>query len=73
MDVYMMVVFIVALSIAGSVANNYLKARRLGRHEESGLLRDIEALKARVATLEAIVTDPQRALSSAIDKLERST
>jgi hypothetical protein len=72
MDVYMMVVFIVALSIGGGVANNYFKWKRAGGREVRELTDEIDALKARVATLEAIVTDPKRSLSAAIDELERT-
>jgi hypothetical protein len=72
MDVFTMVVVIVALSIGGGVANNYLKTRRSGGGELKGLRDEIDALKARVATLEAIVTDPKRSLRVAIDELERA-
>lgn len=72
MDVYMMVVFIVALSIGGGVANNYFKWKRAGGRDVRRLTDEIDALKARVATLEAIVTDPKRSLSAAIDELERA-
>ena len=74
MDVFTMVVVIVAISIGGGVANNYLKNRRL---ELSGSVSEqvraeLEALRERVRVLEEIVTDDRYHLKAEFDRLERN-
>ena len=70
-----MVVLIVAISCATSVATSYLKAKK---RADPKLLKRIEALEARVGdgsleervrTLETIVTDEKRRLDSEIRNL----
>ena len=73
MEVFTMVVLIVAISCGAGVINNYLKNQRLsGRSAPSEeVLAEIDALKRRVAALEAIVTDERYELNREIDRLER--
>jgi len=69
-----MVVLIVAMALAASVAEKYLRLRRTTAEDDAGSLRtEVADLRARVATLEAIVTDPQRQLKDEIARLERSS
>jgi len=72
-DVFTMVVIIVAVSCGAGVANNYLKNRRLerqgGRGEE--FRSELEALRERVRVLEEIVTDERYHLNNEIRRLER--
>ncbi|MFM7120361.1 MAG: hypothetical protein ACKOZX_08980 [Gammaproteobacteria bacterium] len=73
MDVFTMVVLIVAMALAASVAEKYLRLRRTAVQDGAEDLRgQLADLRARVATLEAIVTDPQRQLKEDIARLERA-
>ena len=68
-----MVVLIVAMALAASIAEKYLRLRRTAVDDGAQSLRtEVADLRARVATLEAIVTDPQRQLKDEIARLERS-
>lgn len=75
MDVFTMVVVIVAISVGAGVYQTYLKTRANSRADEvteaevARLREDVARLKDRVKTLEAIVTDKDRALSDEIRKL----
>ena len=75
MDVFTMVVVIVAISVGAGVYQTYLKTRANSRADEvtqaevARLRDDVASLKDRVKTLEAIVTDKDRALSEEIRKL----
>jgi len=73
MDVFTMVVVIVAISVTAGVANNYLKVRRL--HPEGSasddLRAELAALRERVKVLEQIVTDPKHQLRAELERLER--
>lgn len=75
MDVFTMVVVIVAISVGAGVYQTYLKTRANSRADEvtqaevARLRDDVARLKDRVKTLEAIVTDKDRALSEEIRKL----
>jgi hypothetical protein len=70
-----MVVIIVALGIGSGIVTTYLKTRAeappagasLG--EVEAMRQDIQRLKERVRTLEAIVTDKDRVLADEIRKL----
>jgi cell division protein FtsB len=73
MDVFTMVVVIVAISVGAGVANNYLKIRRL-QHQDAmsdQVRAELDALHERVRVLEAIVTDPKHQLKVEFDRLER--
>jgi hypothetical protein len=73
MEVFTMVVLIVAISCGAGVINNYLKNQRLslkGAPSED-VLAELETLKQRVAALEAIVTDERYHLEREFDRLER--
>ncbi|MFN4224846.1 MAG: hypothetical protein ACK4HR_00915 [Hyphomonas sp.] len=75
MDPFTMVVAIVAISVGAGVYTTYLKTRANARADEvtqgevAKLREDVARLKDRVKTLEAIVTDKDRALSEEIRKL----
>jgi hypothetical protein len=73
MEVFTMVVLIVAISCGAGVINNYLKTRRAehGRAPSAEMLGELEALKQRIAALEAIVTDDRYHLERELDRLER--
>jgi hypothetical protein len=73
MDVFSMVVVIVAISVGAGVANNYLKTKRLqlqGGMNDS-VRAELDALRERVRVLEEIVTDPGYHLKAEFDRLER--
>ncbi len=73
MEVFDMVVAVVAISCAAGVINNYLKNKRLERQvtPDPDLATELEALKQRVAVLEEIVTDERYHLKKELDQLER--
>lgn len=73
MDVFTMVVVIVVVSCGAGVINNYLKIRRAEQRGGAGadVKAEIEALKQRIAALEAIVTDERYHLQRELDRLER--
>lgn len=73
MDVFGMVVAIVAISCVAGVINNYLKTRRMAYRQAPAedTNAEIEALKQRVAVLEEIVTDDRYRLNRELDRLER--
>ncbi len=75
MGPFEMVVLIVAISVGAGVYQTYLKTRANSRADETTqadvatMRDDIARLKDRVKTLEAIVTDKDRALADEIRKL----
>lgn len=75
MDVFTMVVIIVALGIGSGIVTTYLKTRAeqpvsaASEGELASMREEIKRLKERVRTLETIVTDKDRALSDEIRKL----
>jgi hypothetical protein len=73
MEVFSMIVWIVAISCGAGVINNYLKTKRMAPKGAPGedVLAEIEALRQRVAALEAIVTDDRYDLRRELDRLER--
>lgn len=73
MNVYTMIVVIVAISTFAGVFNNYLKTRRHEARNASSpdLEAELETLRQRVAALEEIVTDEGYRLHREIDRLER--
>jgi cell division protein FtsB len=74
MDVFTMVVIIVAIACGAGAYNNYLKTRR--QEAQSAPAEDVRAeldsLRARVETLEKIVTDEKYQLHRALNELESS-
>jgi len=74
MDVFTMVVVIVAISVGAGVANNYLKNKRL--LHQGGMTDqvrgELDALRERVRVLEEIVTDNRYHLNQEFDRLERN-
>ena len=80
MGPFEMVFLIVLISVTGSLIGKALKlkqtsldARLAGKGNvasDEALLREIAALRHRVAALETIVTDPGYELSRQIDKLD---
>jgi len=77
MDVFTMVVAIVLITTLGTAMNRWLKLneRRQGERLSASAAhveaqsREMEALRQRVATLEAIVTDPSFDLRRKIEAL----
>jgi len=75
MGPFEMVVLIVAISVGAGVYQTYLKTRANSRADDvtqaevAKLREDVARLKDRVKTLEAIVTDKDRALAEEIRKL----
>jgi uncharacterized protein YlxW (UPF0749 family) len=75
MGPFEMVVLIVAISVGAGVYQTYLKTRANSRADDvtqaevERLREDVARLKDRVKTLEAIVTDKDRALAEEIRKL----
>ena len=74
MNVFEMVVIIVAISILGGVLNNYLKTRRSTGAIHKDALDDaldrIDELEERVRVLERVVTDDGYDLKRQIDDLK---
>jgi hypothetical protein len=74
MDALTFVIIVVFIGCATGVINNVLKNQR-ERHRgtpASDVLEELDALRARVETLEEIVTDGKYHLKKEIDQLERS-
>lgn len=73
MEVFTMVVLIVLISCGAGVLNNYLKNRRLmlTRLPDQDLAGELETLRARIAVLEEIVTEPGYHLNQELKQLER--
>lgn len=71
MDVFSMVVAIVAISCLAGMVNNYLKTRRLSYKVAPGeeIAAELESLKQRVAVLEEIVTDDRYRLNKEFNRL----
>ena len=74
MDVFTMIVIIVAISCGAGVYNNYLKTRK---HEAKSapsedVIAELDALRARVEVLEKIVTDEKYQLHRELNNLENS-
>jgi len=74
MDVFTMVVIIVAISCGAGAYNNYLKTRKLEAKSapSEDLLAEVDALRERIEVLEKIVTDEKFHLQQELNKLERS-
>ena len=77
MDVFTMVVAIVAISTVAGLVSRWLKvSERMQAHSREGsaneqqLRQEVAALRERVATLEQIVTDPAFELKRQISALE---
>ena len=77
MDVFTMVVAIVAISTVAGLVSRWLKVSermqsqsQLGSANEQQLRQEIAALRERVATLEQIVTDPGFELKRQIQALD---
>lgn len=77
MDVFTMVVAIVAISTVAGLVSRWLKVAeraqaqsREGSANEQQLRQEVAALRERVATLEQIVTDPGFELKRQIAALE---
>ena len=74
MDVFTMVVIIVAISCGAGMYSNYLKSQKhsASNNNTDALLDEIDALRERVEVLEKIVTDDKYSLHKQISELERS-
>ncbi len=73
MDVFTMVVVIVAIVFGAGAFNNYLKTRRqeAAQADDGTLAEDLARLSQRVAVLEQIVTDEKYQLQRDIAALAR--
>ena len=75
MEVFTMVVWIVAIACTAGVAEKWLKNRRLELEARQGgdesVYAELDQLRERVEVLEKIVTDRRYDLSQEIDRLER--
>lgn len=73
MDVFTMVVVIVAIACTAGVAEKYFKARtaQSNRPIDEDVRADIDRLRERVEVLEKIVTDERYDLEQQINRLER--
>ena len=71
-DVFVMVIIIVSVSVAGGVARDYLRTQRKV-DENAGNANELEAelatLRARVEILEEIVTDERYELRKELNQL----
>ncbi|XOV82032.1 MAG: hypothetical protein ACFHXK_14325 [bacterium] len=74
MDVFTMVVFIVAVTTVAGVFNNYLKSKNKARNQQadSALSEEVDMLRQRVEVLESIVTDQKYQLHRELTELEKS-
>ncbi len=74
MDVFTMVVIIVAISCGAGMYNNYLKTRKQEANNapSEDVLAELDALRQRVEVLEKIVTDEKFQLHRELNSLERS-
>ncbi len=71
-DVFVMVIWIVALSLGAGLYRDYLKTQRqVGKNQESDedMQGQLEALQKRVSVLEEIVTDSKYQLREELDRL----
>lgn len=71
-DVFVMVIWIVALSVGAGMYRDYLKTQRqVGKNRESDedLQGQVDALQKRVTVLEEIVTDRKYQLREELDRL----
>lgn len=75
MQVFEMVVLIVAISVFGKVIMQYMKQRDRQRPdaelENDRLRNEVGNLKERIATLERLATDKRQLLADEIDALGR--
>lgn len=75
MQVFEMVVLIVAISVFGRIALQYMKQRDRQRPEaeleNDKLKQEVGNLKQRIATLERLATDKRQLLADEIDALGR--
>jgi len=74
MDVFTMVVVIVAVSCFAGVLTKYLESRKEEKSEEvsEGVLEEMDQLRQRIEVLEKIVTDESYQLNRDLNDLERS-
>lgn len=72
MNVYEMVVVIVALSLAAGVLNNYIRSRAKQAKTQNPSVHadELEQLRERVAVLEKIITDDRYHLQRELNALE---
>ena len=76
MDLWTMIVLVVAIGVGAGMFSDYMKTKRAtARSQPDGetmdLQAEVEALRERVAVLEKIVTDERFNLAREIDSLEK--
>ncbi len=74
MDVFTFIIIVVAIGCGTGVLTEYFKNKREAGEfaGDEELMAELESLRDRVETLEAIVTDEKYNLKKEIDQLERS-
>jgi hypothetical protein len=74
MEMFSMVVAIVAISCAAGAYNNYLKTRRHEARSNNSeeFAGELDELRERIEVLEKIVTDEKYQLHRELNELERS-
>jgi len=72
MDLFLFIFLIVLVGCASGVANEWLKRRPPAAKKDAdpGLAREVQALKARIETLERIITDRRYGLERELDALD---
>ena len=76
MDVFVFVIIVVFIGCASGVANTYLKNQRELREQQGNTdfaAAELDELRARIETLEKIVTDQKYQLSRELNALERQS
>jgi len=74
MDLWTMIVLVVAIGCGTGVADSYFKTQRGKKSQQSSddaVNKDVAELRQRVEVLEKIVTDKKYQLQKELDQLER--
>ena len=71
MDLWTMIVLVVAIGCGAGIAESYFKSKRHNRssRQDEGLNQELAELRGRVEVLEKIVTDKKYQLERELDRL----
>lgn len=71
MDLWTMIVLVVAIGCGAGIAESYFKSKRYNRSSrlDEGLNQELAELRSRVEVLEKIVTDKKYQLERELDRL----